>query len=58
LPSGNLWATCNIGAQNPEDYGDYYAWGETETKGTYDWSTYKWCNGTNSTLTKYCTDSD
>jgi len=58
LPSGNLWATCNIGATNPEDYGDYYAWGETETKETYDWSTYKWCNGTNDTLTKYCTDPD
>ena len=31
LPSGLLWATCNVGADNPEDYGDYYAWGETET---------------------------
>ena len=29
LPSGTLWATCNVGAENPEDYGDYYAWGET-----------------------------
>ena len=36
------WATCNVGADNPEDYGDYYAWGETETKSTYNWSTYKW----------------
>lgn len=36
------WATCNVGADKPEDYGDYYAWGETETKSTYDWSTYKW----------------
>lgn len=35
LPSGLKWATCNIGAENPEDYGDYYAWGETETKSTY-----------------------
>ncbi len=35
LPSGLKWATCNIGANNPEDYGDYYAWGETETKSTY-----------------------
>ena len=42
LPSGTLWATCNIGATNPEDYGDYYAWGETQTKTSYDWSTYKW----------------
>ena len=32
LPSGNLWATCNVGASSPEKYGDYFAWGETETK--------------------------
>ena len=50
------WATCNIGASKPEDYGDYYAWGETEPKENYSWSTYKW--GTSSTsLTKYNTDS-
>ena len=30
LPSGLKWATCNVGANNPEDYGNYYAWGETE----------------------------
>lgn len=54
LPSGMLWATCNIGAAYPEDYGDYFAWGETTTKETYDWSTYIWCNGSDSTLTKYC----
>ena len=35
------WATCNVGAENPEDYGDYYAWGETEMKRQYDWITYK-----------------
>ena len=52
------WATCNVGASSPEDYGDYYAWGETETKSYYDWSTYKWCKGSEYTLTKYCTDSD
>ena len=57
LPSGTKWATCNVGASSPEDYGDYYAWGETETKSTYDWSTYKWCNGSSTTLTKYNTDS-
>ena len=51
------WATCNIGASSPEEYGDYYAWGETETKENYDWSTYKWCNGSSNTLTKYNTDS-
>ena len=51
------WATCNVGAVSPEDYGDYFAWGETEPKDYYDWSTYKWCNGSYDTLTKYCTDS-
>ena len=35
LPSGLKWATCNVGAENPEDYGDYYAWGETSTKSEY-----------------------
>ena len=41
LPSGLKWATCNIGAKNPEEYGDYYAWGETETKSYYSSNTYK-----------------
>ncbi|MBQ1485573.1 MAG: SUMF1/EgtB/PvdO family nonheme iron enzyme, partial [Muribaculaceae bacterium] len=54
LPSGTLWATCNIGANSPEGYGDYFAWGETEPKDYYDWSTYKWCNGSYKTLNKYC----
>ena len=59
LPSGTLWATCNVGATKPEEYGDYFAWGETEPKDYYDWSTYKWCNDSDgNTLTKYCTDSD
>ena len=57
LPSGTLWATCNIGADSPEEYGDYFAWGETEPKEYYSWNTYKWCNGSNDTMTKYCTDS-
>ncbi len=57
LPSGTLWATCNVGASSPEEYGDYFAWGETEPKDYYDWSTYKWCNGSSDTLTKYCTYS-
>ena len=52
-----LWATCNVGATKPEGYGDYYAWGETEPKTNYSESTYKWCNGSSSTLTKYCNDS-
>ena len=57
LPSGTLWATCNVGATAPEEYGDYFAWGETEPKEVYNWTTYKWCNGSSSTLTKYCTKS-
>lgn len=62
LPSGTLWATCNIGATSPEDYGDYFAWGESEGyysgKTTFDWTTYKWCKGSHNTLTKYCGRSD
>ena len=58
LPSGLKWAACNVGATTPEEYGNYYAWGETEPKTTYTWATYKWCNGSNTTLTKYNTDSD
>ncbi len=57
LPSGLLWATCNVGAYNPEDYGDYFAWGETQPKDTYNWSTYQYCMGSENTLTKYCTKS-
>ena len=59
------WATMNVGASSPEDYGNYYAWGETEPKDYYDWSTYKWCelkyhseNNYTAFLTKYCTQSD
>lgn len=51
------WATSNIGAAMPIAYGDYYAWGETETKTDYTWSTYKWCNGSYNTQTKYNTNS-
>lgn len=61
LPSGTLWAAWNVGADNPEDYGDYFAWGETtgynSGKTTFSWSTYTFCNGSSSTLTKYCNDS-
>ena len=56
LPSGIKWATCNVGATKPEEYGGYYAWGETEIKVNYDWSTYKWCNGSKYSMTKYCRD--
>ena len=51
LPSGTLWATCNIGASKPEDYGDYFAWGETRPKRDYGWSTYKYSSV--GKLTKY-----
>jgi hypothetical protein len=49
------WATCNVGANSPEEYGDYFAWGETEPKSTYNWSTYKWCIYRAKRQTKYCT---
>ena len=45
------WATCNVGAIKPEEYGDYYAWGETEPKDFYFWSTYKYCDGAYKSLT-------
>ena len=56
LPSGTLWATCNVGATAPEEYGDYFAWGETTPKATYSWSTYQY-GSSSSTLTKYCNNS-
>lgn len=52
LPSGIKWASCNVGATAPEEYGGYYAWGETEEKEKYGWHNYKWCDN-NYTLTKY-----
>ena len=51
------WATMNVGASKPEDYGDYYAWGETTTKTEYNWSTYKYCYTYYNNLTKYNTYS-
>ena len=47
------WASCNVGAAVPEEYGDYFAWGETRPKTDYSWSTYKWCNGDDDSITKY-----
>ena len=55
LPSGTLWATCNVGAYSPEEYGDYFAWGETMPKDVYNWDTYQYGDG--NTFTKY-TGSD
>ena len=57
LPSGIKWAEHNVGATRPEEYGAYYAWGETEEKDNYNWITYNWCNGSDDTMTKYCTSS-
>ena len=57
LPSGTKWATCNVGASKPEDYGSYFAWGETQTKGTYNWDNYKYANGDYDKLMKYCNNS-
>ena len=45
------WATCNVGANRPEEYGGYYAWGEIEEKMVYEYDTYKWFGGG---VTKYC----
>lgn len=49
LPSGTLWASYNVGARKPEEYGDYYAWGEIESKDSYTWSNYIHCDGTKET---------
>ena len=71
LPSGLKWATCNVGASKPEEYGDYYAWGEIEPyysnldpltwkegkENGYYLPSYKWCMGADTTMTKYCTNS-
>lgn len=63
LPSGNLWATCNVGAERPEDYGHYLAWGELQPKETYDqWGYVHGCYymygqldyNDRFTLAKYC----
>ncbi|MBP5713472.1 MAG: leucine-rich repeat domain-containing protein [Prevotella sp.] len=58
LPSGNLWATCNVGANSKEESGYYFAFGETEPKELYLWSNYKYANGSKTTITKYCSSSD
>ena len=58
LPSGTFWANMNVGASKPEDFGNYFAWGETkpQREGQYNWKSYKWCNGEKNTLTKYCSN--
>ena len=60
LPSGLLWATRNVGASSPEDYGNYFAWGETSPKSYYDYDTYQFytCDDYDCGYTKYCNMSD
>lgn len=62
LPSGVLWATCNIGAEKPEDISMYFAWGDIKgyAKGEnhwFIWDYYKWCRGSKTIITRYCTNS-
>ena len=61
LPSGTKWATCNVGASSPRDYGNYYAWGETSTKSTYSWGNLLFRTSgdryNNVCFSKYNTDS-
>ena len=59
LPSGLKWAKCNVGATSETDYGSYFQWGDIEDKSNsdYNWAHYKYCNGSDTTMTKYCTDS-
>lgn len=71
LESGTLWAKCNIGAESPEEFGNFYAWGETvaktpmppynpgatmDAKDNVNWTTYKYYQEKDSTMTKYCLD--
>lgn len=55
LPSGLKWAKCNVGAEKETDYGYYFMWGDIEDKSNADcsWESYKYCNGSFDTLTKY-----
>lgn len=50
------WATCNLGAASPSDYGDYFAWGERNPKKEYSWTNYEWVDE-NNTISKYCTNA-
>ena len=58
LSSGLKWATCNVGADVPENVGGYYAWGESEEKRDYSWKTYKYYDNTYACVTKYCTNGN
>lgn len=53
------WANMNIGASNPRDYGSYFAWGDIHTNSDYKtWNSYRLCNGSRDSMTKYCTQSN
>ena len=54
LTSGTKWATCNVGANRPEQYGGYYAWGELQQKSIYTHDTYRFYYG--GKVTKYIND--
>jgi uncharacterized protein (TIGR02145 family) len=56
LPSGRMWAACNVGASAPEDCGDYFAWGEIQSKESYEWNTYLYGTDYNK-LIKYCNNA-
>ena len=57
LGLGVLWATCNLGADKPSDYGDYYAWAEIEPKNYYYWGNYRYCSSAGASgMDKYTTD--
>ena len=63
LPSGTKWASYNLGATRIQDAGHYFQWGDVVGYGSdvsdgkvFNYTTYKWCNGSNTLLTKYCTD--
>jgi len=60
LPTGVLdmglsvkWASTNLGANELNELGDMFAWGEIQPKTEFSWENYKWCNGTGDSLTKY-----
>lgn len=57
LPSGTLWASMNVGATSAEDFGSYFAWGETTVSSYYGWNSYKWSGNTQTSMTKYCTSA-
>lgn len=58
LPSRTMWAACNVGADTPEGFGIYVSWAVTEPTEYCLWSSYKYCNGDQRQLTKYCSRSD